>query len=384
MSSFLADNLATLTSGATGGALIGLAAAVLLLFNGDILGCSGIVSNGYIRHPKEILSDASAHWKLLLIAAMTATAYATYTPLSIALATAAEGGEEEEEEGATVGTPRLSAIGFAVAGLLVGFGTKLGNGCTSGHGICGLGRLSKRSFVAVCSFMVTSIITTTFLSTPPSWLSPLYAAATNATALASPDPDIAIKVVTALVGTGLIVVILAKLQGHTTTMSTQKFGPAVISGVLFAMGLQISGMAQSAKVNGFLDLYRLSNGSWDPTLAAVMGAGVVVSWMSYQFVPGHQRVASCPTLTSPVALKAAKNNNGKQVDEDGKFCVPTNQTIGDNLLLGGAIFGVGWGIAGICPGPAVVQAGVGVPGVVQYWWPAYFLGAYLADEYKKL
>jgi uncharacterized membrane protein YedE/YeeE len=60
--------------------------------------------------------------------------------------------------------PSVSYIGYAIAGFLVGFGTRLGHGCTSGHGICGLARLSKRSFAAVMTFMATAILTASLLS----------------------------------------------------------------------------------------------------------------------------------------------------------------------------------------------------------------------------
>jgi uncharacterized membrane protein YedE/YeeE len=61
-------------------------------------------------------------------------------------------------------TAYTSYVGYAIAGLLVGFGTKMGNGCTSGHGLCGLPRLSLRSIVAVCTFLVTAIVIATINS----------------------------------------------------------------------------------------------------------------------------------------------------------------------------------------------------------------------------
>jgi uncharacterized membrane protein YedE/YeeE len=51
-------------------------------------------------------------------------------------------------------------------------------------------------------------------------------------------------------------------------------------------------------------------------------------------------------------------------------------------LAGATLFGLGWGVAGVCPGPAILLAGVGVPSVLLYWWPSYIVGSYLANEYK--
>ena len=288
-------------SGTSGGALIGLAAAVLLLGNGDILGCSGIVSSSFLRTPRKMIRDTSAHWKLLLLSAMTLTSFQTYTPPALAALTA----------------PSLSAAGFAVAGLFVGFGTKLGNGCTSGHGICGLARWSIRSFAAVLTFMASAAITTTLAAWKP--ISLLSATTLTATSLASPNRSIAAAVTAATVGAGVLIPLLAKLKGQKSAPNDiAKIGPALAAGTLFSLGLQRSGMAQSAKVSGFLNLFGFAKGTWDPTLMFVMGGGVVISWLSYQWVQGHQTITSCPTLSCPLVLK------------EGYFSVPSIAKIDSN------------------------------------------------------
>ena len=119
-----------------GGILIGLSASVLLLFNGRIAGISGIV-NGLTRRSQ---GDDWA-WRAAFLAGLMGAGAVTMHLLGQATPSPAR-------------TPWL-----IVAGLLVGFGTSLGNGCTSGHGVCGLGRLSKRSLVAVLTFMATAIVT---------------------------------------------------------------------------------------------------------------------------------------------------------------------------------------------------------------------------------
>ncbi|EOX4942633.1 YeeE/YedE family protein [Vibrio alginolyticus] len=120
-----------------GGLLLGISATILLLVNGKIAGISGIM-NG-IMSPKK--GDYS--WRLLFAVGMTAGGLISVLMLGVAAPS----------------TANLSLGMVIAAGLLVGIGTRLGNGCTSGHGICGMGRLSKRSIVATCVFMAVAGLT---------------------------------------------------------------------------------------------------------------------------------------------------------------------------------------------------------------------------------
>lgn len=127
----------TPVSGLVGGLLIGLAAALLLLLNGRISGISGIV--GGLVVPKE--SDAG--WRVAFVAGLLLGA------LAYVLATG----------DAVLVRMQASLPVLVVAGLLVGFGTRLGSGCTSGHGVCGIARLSKRSIAATAVFFGVAILT---------------------------------------------------------------------------------------------------------------------------------------------------------------------------------------------------------------------------------
>ncbi|HAS6501390.1 YeeE/YedE family protein [Vibrio parahaemolyticus] len=120
-----------------GGILLGSSATILLLVNGKIAGISGIM-NG-IMSPKK--GDYS--WRLLFAVGMIAGGLISVLMLGVAVPS----------------TANLSLGMVIAAGLLVGIGTRLGNGCTSGHGICGMGRLSKRSIVATCVFMAVAGLT---------------------------------------------------------------------------------------------------------------------------------------------------------------------------------------------------------------------------------
>jgi uncharacterized protein len=119
-------------SAATGGALIGLSAILLMLLTGRIAGISGILGE---------LTGGDRGWRIAFLAgliaaplALSAGGYALRAPLM----------------------PGLLAV--AVAGLLVGFGTRLGSGCTSGHGICGIARLSPRSLAATVTFVAVAML----------------------------------------------------------------------------------------------------------------------------------------------------------------------------------------------------------------------------------
>jgi uncharacterized membrane protein YedE/YeeE len=128
-------------SALAGGVLIGLAATVLLWLNGRVAGVSGIF-NGMLFPNKGDMAWRYAFVIGLIVAAGT---YMAFVP------------------GAALPRSDYSRPALIAAGLLVGFGTRMGNGCTSGHGVCGLGRLSLRSLVAVLTFMGTAMATTFFV-----------------------------------------------------------------------------------------------------------------------------------------------------------------------------------------------------------------------------
>ena len=119
-----------------GGVLIGLASVWLLAANGRIAGVSGILHGLFAQPPGDRL------WRLFFILGLVTAGIAWH----------AYAGPAPAREGFGLGWA-------AAAGLLVGFGTRIGGGCTSGHGVCGLGRLSLRSLVAVAIFMATGVVT---------------------------------------------------------------------------------------------------------------------------------------------------------------------------------------------------------------------------------
>ena len=124
--------------GLIGGLMIGLAAAIMLLGNGRIAGVSGLAARA------TGLSRSGAPWAI-------AAAFTIGLPLGAALVTMTAG---------TVATRFPTSVAtLVVGGLIVGFGTRLGSGCTSGHGVCGMSRLSPRSLVATATFMAAGFVT---------------------------------------------------------------------------------------------------------------------------------------------------------------------------------------------------------------------------------
>ncbi len=123
--------------GLAGGVLIGLAAALMLLGAGRIAGVSGILARGVRIAPGDMAMTSA--WGFL-----------AGLPLGAALITLTTGWKPAEFAAWPV---------LAVAGLLVGFGTRMGSGCTSGHGVCGVSRFSQRSIIATLSFIAAGIVT---------------------------------------------------------------------------------------------------------------------------------------------------------------------------------------------------------------------------------
>lgn len=123
------------------------------------------------------------------------------------------------------------------------------------------------------------------------------------------------------------------------TNSTVQHIVVFIAGVLFALGLGIAGMTQPSKVIGFLDIA----GKWDATLLVVLGSATGLTFIMFQFV-----------LKRPKPLLVES------------FSLPTRTDLDLKLILGAALFGIGWGLGGFCPGPALVAAVSGFTGVFAF------------------
>lgn len=126
------------------------------------------------------------------------------------------------------------------------------------------------------------------------------------------------------------------------------------SGLVFGLGLIVSGMADPAKVLNFLDLA----GTWDPSLAFVMGGAVVVTFIGYRLVLARK---------APLLM--------------GSFDVPASKQIDLSLVGGAAMFGIGWGIGGFCPGPALTALPLLAPGTLVFV-SAMFIGLWAGQRVR--
>ncbi len=248
-----------------GGVLIGAASALYLLLAGRIAGITGILA-GPLAALAQRRPLALQRPQLLFLVGLLAAplVWRLFAPLP--------------EARLSAGTGVLVA-----AGLLVGVGTRLANGCTSGHGVCGLARLSLRSLANVCHGVRG-----------------------------------------------------APRAGGLNMDRTLKALAPLLAGLVFGIGLIAAGMTDPAKVLAFLDLA----GAWDPSLALVMGGAIAVALVPFGWAKRQRRTL----MGEPVQW-------------------PTARGIDARLLGGGALFGIGWGLAGLCPGPAIVALAAGLEGV---------------------
>lgn len=118
-----------------------------------------------------------------------------------------------------------------------------------------------------------------------------------------------------------------------------QFCSALSSGAIFGFGLSMSGMLNPVRVQGFLDIF----GVWDPSLTFVLGGAVVMAFIGVHITKRMQH---------PIF--------------DGSFHVPTRRRIDAPLIIGSALFGLGWGIGGFCPGPAIASLSMGLPQTVLF------------------
>ena len=128
---------------------------------------------------------------------------------------------------------------------------------------------------------------------------------------------------------------------------------ALASGLLFGVGLIAGGMTDPSKIQGFLDLF----GQWDPSLALVMGGAILVGAVGFA-IARRRKVAW----------------SGEAIE------LPQSRIVDGRLLAGGALFGIGWGLGGLCPGPALTALGAGFMPAV-WFVVAMLLGMWLHDRF---
>ncbi|KAL4544959.1 hypothetical protein Ndes2526B_g02084 [Nannochloris sp. 'desiccata'] len=305
-----------------GGLSLGVLAVTKLVVSGRILGISGMI--------KGLVHGDRSPWNLVFLSGLLLGGLflqASCPSVFEALPASA--------------TP-VRMIG---AGLLVGLGTALGNGCTSGHGICGNARFSPRSFVSTLTFMSCGAIATASMQTAT-----LFGIAPGLVPMPAPAADI-LQLSKMTLAASVVLLTVVSLAARAL-IKRQSYGECSIedspsapwlsrftdfaAGFLFALSLGVAGMTKSSKVTGFLAVL---SGTFDPSLIFVMGGALLVA------TPAFQLITRYGVLQKPLCTD--------------DYFLPKAKAIDRKLLIGAALFGAGWGAAGICPGPGVVALATG-------------------------
>jgi uncharacterized membrane protein YedE/YeeE len=329
-----------------GGCLIGVGASVLLAFNGRIAGCSGFYKV-LMRDLPAVAGGTSdkikANWayQAVFLAGFLATGLAGYQVHPTAFT--------------SLETQQPTMTTMFVAGLCVGLGTHLGNGCTSGHGICGIARFSKRSLFATCVFfgmaVVTAVVTRQALGDV------FYVPLETLTSWNDSYPSLI-----AFMGAIVFLLILSVLRiyqtkGTAPMQSFQELLSTIGSSVIFAVGLILAEMTNPDRIRNFMDIgalvgesdFNRSSSGWDPSLLCVFAAALFTALVLFR-----------------LALRRAKPYVACEFD------LPSNSSIDQQLVIGAFLFGVGYG-GGICPGPGLLGLGSGKP-VFFLWFVGLTLG----------
>lgn len=306
-----------------GGTVLGAATIAKFRTNGNVLGVSGIVGGlarpGLTAH--EVL-DRLFFLAGLLIAGFVLRLLQPECLGRPAITFLTLGG---------CGIPRLIA-----AGGLVGYGTALGSGCTSGHGIFGNARFSRRSMVATGLFVAAGFASAALFCTTNSNAQSILSLAASSTWPPKPlTSAVMAGEILLIFGASITCVWKATKCGAVSLRLGQRFVDC-LTGLMFGLALGLSGMANPSRVSKFFDLK-----SPDPTLAFVIGGALVVT--APYFATISQEINGEPILPPVLAEVYRLPSRFRPVDND--------------LITGALIFGAGWGLMGLCPAPALLCLG---------------------------
>ena len=291
-----------------GGALIALATTLNLALKGRLTGYSSTFYTIITLNFNEGLI-----WKTSFLTGVLSTAFYIYNNYSYNWISFDR-------------NPHQNLIWAIIGGFIVGLGTKMSNGCTSGHAVCGIPRFSKRSILATILFMGTGFSISTLFN---------QLGLGNLLYFEFPVLESFYPYITNIIMIGIIMIFLYHSLSSFFRNSewSERLDPILSAGigVIFGIGLSISGMCNRNKIIAFLNM---DPDLWDPSLAFVMASALVINIFTFQTI--------LKTWRKPIYSP--------------KFNIPSRTDIDIGLVLGAGIFGLGWGLFGYCPGPAMINA----------------------------
>ncbi|PWY93539.1 YeeE/YedE family integral membrane protein [Aspergillus sclerotioniger CBS 115572] len=300
-----------------GALLLFQGSAGLLLHNGSVLGISSLLSGAVLNPTPDNMSIiAGLVSSVVPVALFMPTLIPSYPPAP---------------------SSWLSFMSTVGTGFLLGWGTKNGRGCTSGHMLCGISRMSPRSFIATAVFFTTALLTANFVAggniPPCAGEVPCYMPVYPATG------EIIFMVGTTILASVMNFFVVPRTLDRSHRSRTIF---SYLAGLEFGMGLLFSGMADPAKVLRFFAF--LSDPSrFDPSLALIIVFGIGPSLATYLSIRPGQHTDEKVEQSKPTLAERWQLPTATVADIDWRF------------VAGAMVFGLAWGLRGVCPGPAVLR-----------------------------
>lgn len=295
-----------------GGSMIGLGASLLLLTTGYISGMNSMLDTIFVY-----TNDFQYRWKALWLS--------VFIVIGIILSL----------QQSSIESLQMNVTTF-ISFFILAFGVRMAKGCTSGHGINGIARLSKRSIVAVITFFSVAMVSSTFIKSSPTIVS------------------------TKSLNKKYIIIILIVLlilwnynsykktisKDHNKQINIKNYGAVIISALLFSYGIIYSGMHKYSVVKQTLTYDK----DWKPNLIYVFISAVIIATIGIQGIIHYRNnpiIDTCEQSHIP--------------DEKCDFMLPKRNTIDSKLLIGSGLFGLGWGLTKMCPSTFPIRLGIGDP-----------------------
>jgi glyoxylase-like metal-dependent hydrolase (beta-lactamase superfamily II)/uncharacterized membrane protein YedE/YeeE len=292
-----------------GGILIGIGTILLLLLTGYISGMNSMLDTVFIKH-----DDFQYRWKTLWLS--------TFLIIGILYS--------RNKKIETLPITFLTFISF----FILAFGVRMAQGCTSGHGINGLARLSKRSFISVLVFFSTALIIASNINI------------LKITHTKSIYPNILLPLVLVFCWV-FYAYIKTNKKDEDKKINYWNTLSVILSASLFGVGLIYSGMYKFSIVKQFLNI---KHKKWNCGLFLVFASAVIVSLIGYQFIIKIRKQPIIKTCEQTYIL-----------NQNCKFILPNRNKINSKLIIGSVLFGIGWGLTGMCPSTFPIRLGLGDP-----------------------